>query len=416
MRIAYAKMKSLMKSMSTTPTSKKSLRAKTLTVVTAAMMLVATPGVMNLTASADQYDDQIRQLQNLVNQYQSQADEIGARAQTLQAELDKITAEKNALQAQLDLSEAKLAHLQQQIKETEQKIADNRDALGETIADMYVADSVSPLEMLASSNNIADYIDKQEYSASIRDNLTKTIEEIQELKAQLEKDKADVEKVVAAQKDQRASLVAKEAQQASVVEQTRGEEAAYQQLISDANAQMEQARIQQLAYFDSLRNQNGGDISGVIGSMYILPGSFSGNITAGGGYPYGGYRYPCWTGACVDEWSLFYLECVSYAAWRIEYGYGREVNPFRGEGMAWQWEYSATKYSKAYKVSDPQPGDAVVVPRGPATPVGHLMVVESVSGDNVFVSQYNFESTGQYSTMTISKSASNVVYMRFPLK
>jgi hypothetical protein len=40
------------------------------------------------------------------------------------------------------------------------------------------------------------------------------------------------------------------------------------------------------------------------------------------------------------------------------------------------------------------------------------MIVESVSGSDVFVSQYNMYGTGQYSTMWIKTSG--VIFLRFP--
>ena len=45
---------------------------------------------------------------------------------------------------------------------------------------------------------------------------------------------------------------------------------------------------------------------------------------------------------------------------------------------------------------------------GAFAPIGHLMVVESVSGDNVFVSQFNFYGSGQYSTMWIKTSRCDI--------
>jgi surface antigen len=265
--------------------------------------------------------------------------------------------------------------------------------------------------MLASSNNIGDYVDKQTQREAIQDSLSKKIDEINALQKKLEKKQKETKVVLDQQMDQKAQLAAKEAEQAAIVTKTRNDEAAYQQMANDAKSQAENAAAQQRAYYDSLQQQSGGSFrSGRIGGLSIV--SFSGNRGCSGGYPYcaGALDYG------VDEWNLFNRECVSYAAWRIQYGYGKSVARFKGDGMAYEWEWSARKGngSKAVAVSDPAPGDAVVLPITPGlAPVGHLMVVEGVSGDNVYVSQYNFGGTGEYSTMTISKSASTVTYLRF---
>lgn len=394
--------------MSTTSVSK-GLVTKSALVAAAVVIGLSTPLIMMQQAHADKYDDQIGALRAQMEQYQSQAGDLNKQAQTYQAALDQLTAQKNAIIAQIDLSQQQYDQLQKQISDTEQKISDNKDALGAIIADMYVDGSISPLEMLASSKNIGDYVDQQQYRSSVQDNLSKTIEQINALKKKLESSKKNVEKVMDQQKGQKAELASKEAEQQQLVDKTKGDEAAYTQMASDAQSQMASIAAQQRAYLDSLNQQSSGGsfTSGMVGGLSIV--SFNGNQGCSGGYPYCGGSLDYTT----DKWKLYARECVSYAAWRIE-SFGKTVKPFNGEGMAYEWTYSAPKYSGAYAVNDPAPGDAVVLPITPGlAPVGHLMVVEGVSGDNVYVSQYNFGGTGEYSTMTISKSGSRVVYMRF---
>lgn len=174
---------------STTPVSK-GIATKSVLVAAAVMMTIAAPLSISQRASADQFDDQIRAIQGQINQYQSQVNQLDAQANTLQAELDKITIEKNQIQAQVDLTQAQYDQLQSQIADTQKKIQSNKDALGDTIANMYVDNSVTPLEMLASSKNITDYVDQQEYRASIRDTLSATIDQIKQLQTKLKQDQA----------------------------------------------------------------------------------------------------------------------------------------------------------------------------------------------------------------------------------
>src|SRR5690606_23947971 len=108
------------------------------------------------------------------------------------------------------------------------KIQANRDALGATIASLYVNGKTSPLEMLASSKNVSDFLNQQEYRTSVRDELTSTIKEIKELKQELEDKRAAVEKVLNDQKAARDNLAAKEAEQQQLLNATRNDEAAYQ--------------------------------------------------------------------------------------------------------------------------------------------------------------------------------------------
>ncbi len=396
-----------MKLRSTTPVStKRGLVTKSVLVAAAVLMVIATPLSMTQPTQADQYDDQMNALNRQISEYKAQASALAAKTRTLQAELARLTAEKNEISAQIKLSQTQYNKLKKEIAETEVKIQNNKDALGHTLANMYIADGVSPLEMLMSSNNIGDYVDQQEYRSTIRDNLSATIEEIQALKKQLEEDKAKVESVLKKQKAQRASLAAKEAQRAELVAKTKGQEAAYQSLVAKTQSKLESVAAQQRAYYQSLLNSGNGGSSGVVGAFTY--GNWSGNMGCAGGYPYCAPQ-----DTMVDPWALYNRECVSYVAWALVNRFGKYVGSFNGAGNAYQWTWSAPAYSGAWRVSNPQPGDAVILPQsGAFAPIGHAMIVESVSGGSVRVSQYNFYGTGEYSTMTIGTGG--VVFLRFP--
>ncbi len=395
-----------MKRLSTTPVSKGKV-TKSALVATAVVMAISGPFTLMQRAHADQYDNQIAALRQQMSQYQNQANALGAKAATLQAALDQITAQKNAIIAQINLSQKQYDDLQAQINATQKQIADNKDALGQIIADMYVDGSITPLEMLASSKNIADYVDQQQYRQSIQSNLSQTINQINALKSKLEQSQKDVATVMEQQKTQNAQLAAKEAEQQSLVAQTKGDEAAYQQLVNNTQSQIQSAAAQQRAYYASLQSQGSNFDSGTYGSFEYA--NWSGNQGCGGdGYPYCGTQ-----DSYADPWQLLNRECVSYGAWRIDHVYGKNVQGFDGFGMAYQWGQGYAK--GATRVYDPQPGDAVVLmPIAGFAPVGHLMVVESVNGDWVHVSQYNFLGTGEYSTMDIKKTG--VIFLRFPSK
>lgn len=416
MRIAYAKIK-VMKLWSTTSVSNKGIVTKSSLVAMAVLAGIATPIALVNRVFADQYDDQISALQKQKAAYDAQANALNAQAATLQEALDQITQQKAAIIAQISLSQQQYDQLQAQIDKTKQDITTNKDALGQVIADMYVDDSVTPLELLASSNNIGDYVDKQTYREAMQSSITSTIKDIDTLQKKLQTSQDEVAKILEEQQGQKAQLAAKEAEQASLVEQTKGEEAAYQKLASDMATQMASAAAQQRAYYEALRRQNGSVDSGTVGSFVYT--NWSGNQGCGGdGYPYCGIQ-----DSYGDPWALYNRECVSYVAWRVSEVYGHKVYPFNwsgtAHGSAFDWINQAPGggyYAKgAWRVSDPQPGDVAVLPiiYGFA-PVGHVMVVESVSGDWVHVSQYNFYGTGEYSTMDIKTSG--VVFLRFPSK
>lgn len=368
------------------------------------VMAVAAPIGLIQKAFADQWDSQISSLQAQANQYQKQADELRAQGDTLQNKLDQINAQVAALQAQIQANQARHNQLQADITANQKKLQTSQDALGDMLANLYVDDKVSEVELLASARNLGDYVDKQEYRSSVRDQLNTTISDVKKIKAKLESDNKAVEKVLADLDVQNKQLSATQADQQRLVDQTRGQEAAYQELVASSRNQLQSVLAQQQAYYASL---GGGGNMGTVGSFTYW--GWSGNQgCGGGGYPYCGGQ-----DTYADPWNLYNRECVSYVAWALSARFHKSVGAFHGDGNAMDWPYSAPRWSGAYRVSSPQPGDAVILPAsGGFAPIGHAMIVESVGGDNVFVSQYNFYGTGQYSTMWIKTSG--VIFLRFP--
>jgi surface antigen/predicted nuclease with TOPRIM domain len=358
--------------------------------------------------SADQYDNKISALQAEMARYQAEANRLNSQVQTLQGAVDAIDNEIAVLQTQINISQAQYDQLIIQIANTESQIEDNQDALGITIADLYVDDSISPVEMLASSQNIGEYLNKQEYRNSVKDQLGATIKKVRTLKSQLTTQKTDVEAVLSKQNAQKSDMAAKSATQQQLLNETAGQESAYQNLVAQTKTQLQSISAQQRDYYASLGNGNAS--SGVSGSFKyqnLTPSNGAGGCGGRDGYPYCASQ-----DSMVDPWQLYNRECVSYVAWALD-NRGYYVGGFNGEGMAYEWSSSAIKYSGAHRTYDPQPGDAVVLPKsGKFAPVGHVMIVDSVGSDGwIHVSQFNFYGTGQYSEMDIRSSG--VIFMRF---
>lgn len=298
-----------MKLRSTTPTSRK-LTTRIGLLFVAAIMAVATPLAFSQQANADDFDARIAALQAQINQYQAAARELGAQADTLQRTVDGLNNEISQIQTQIDLNQVQYDKLLVEIVETEKKIADNRDALGEVLADLSIEGEITPLEMIASSKNISDYVDKQTYQSSIKDELKATIERIKQLKAELENKKVQTEELLASQKRDREALAAKRAEQQRLVNETRGQEAAYIGLRDKTNAEKERLMAAQQAAIRAASARNGG-VSFVGGGAGGYPWNAN-NCPMSGMYSTGGAN-----GNGGDGWGYGCRQCVSYAAWKV---------------------------------------------------------------------------------------------------
>lgn len=361
---------------------------------------------------ADEYDDRINALQKDIEQYQIESAKLNAEAITLSVALAQITNEKSVIQVKIDINQNKYDQLVVQIAETEKKIKDNQDALGKIIADLYVDDNISPIEMLAGSKNISEYMDKQEYRNSVRNELKSTINKVKDLRIILEKQKKDVEAVLTDQKSQRNALIAKENEQQALIDKTKGDEAEYQRLIAGSMDKIAEARAIQAA-LKNRSNSTGGytvvnsgsigdyrwnDSNCPMGAWYngIWYAYFSNNGADGEGHDGGA------DGIGSDGYGC--RQCASYVAWKIakETGY----YPYWGDGRDFT---AGAKGAPFYGVEgSPHRGSVAVLDAGT---FGHVAWVETEPYVNsrgqtvIQVSQYNFNygsGYGMYSLMELS--------------
>lgn len=394
-----------MKRWSTTPVSGKVVAKRISLIVAAFLMVVSIPiGYATLigpVVRADEFDERIRQVQAEIDQYQGKANELRGQADTYQNAVNAFNNDIMAIQKEIDLNQTKLDQLVVDIKLNEDKIAYNQDDLGKTIANIYVDDKISPFEMLASSKNIGEYVDKQEYRSSVRDRLTKAIDAIKQAKAELEKQKIESERILEDQKGRRTVLEGKKAEQQELVDRTRGEEASYQVLTADRQAKKNDLQRQQQAAIDAAMRRAGG-------GGRAVPGDPS-----KGGYPaiYANASYYAYV---PDKWGMFARQCVSYVAWKVEQKNGY-MPYWGGRGNANQWPGNA-RAEGIGTGSTPRAGSAGVISSGQ---YGHIVWVESVNGDGtVNISQYNYYDAGgpgwgHYSEMYNVPAAAYDTYIYF---
>ena len=356
------------------------------TVLTRSLMVlsivaVGTYSFTHTTPVAADLNSEIAALEGQIGAYQAEAAKLRGQADSYQNEVNRLNAEKNAIQAQVNLSQAKYDKLVEDIATNERKIAEQQKVMSNAISDLSSESTTSPIELLASSKNIGDYIDQQEYSTSVRDQLETSIKRIKELKAELNRQKEEVTIVLNDQKNQRDQLAAKEAEQANLLAQTQGQEAAYQQLIGQKNAELSNKRAAQAA---AMRGAGGNE--GIVYGSSSYPWMNSTMAYDDNCRYYSG-------GSAADPFGYCKRQCVSYVAWKLNTD-GRGNRNYSGLGHAYGWEYAGSYVPW----SDVQPGDVIYWAVGG---YGHVMYVEWVDGGQVGISQMNVPyDSGAYSTKT----------------
>ena len=125
----------------------------------------------------------------------------------------------------------------------------------------------------------------------------------------------------------------------------------------------------------------------------------------------GGYKYAniCPGATGYDDWGLVKCQCVSYGANRVYNNYGKFPN-WRGHANAYEWISNAQ--NEGFIVTNtPKPGAIGVLPRGQYSSYGHIVYVEKVEGDRVYISQYNeWPAKGDYSEKWANASTYQYIY------
>lgn len=374
--------------------TKLSFRAAGLVVISMVLLLAA---LVVPRASADRYQDQINQLTNENAQKQQVKDQLGAQAASLQDTIAKLEAQINALEAQISAYQAQIDEIKRQIVIQEEELARQRKILGENIKAMYLEGQITTLEMLASSKDLSEFIDKQQYRNTVQQKIKETLDKITALKLQLKAQKEEAEQI----------LNEKQLAQ-NLLDNQRAESNRLLSLNKDQQAQLNSQIKDNYSKIAELRRQQAIENARLFGN-----GSIPAGTPGGGGYP-GVWAFAP-IDSMLDNWGMYNRECVSFTAWKVAIS-GRYMPGWgwSGIGNANQWDDNARAMGIPVD-SSPRVGDVAIKNSGT---YGHALYVEVVADDGaIYVSDYNQQYDGLYREYWISAatvSANNLVFIHFP--
>lgn len=317
-------------------------------------------------------------------QQQATANAHHSLANTYQAKVNELNSQNADIQGQIAVSTAQAQQLALKIADAQARMEQQKTTLAANLKSMYLNSGVTPLEMIASSNNLSDYFNQQQYQDSIKNKIQSSLETIQKLKLQLETQQQQVVAILADQRNQAAQIQANRDEVARLAAIANQSAAAADQQVQQSNSQAAALHAQQAAILAARLAASGG-------------GRLVASATCGGGYPDKWCQAP--QDSLVDNWGMYNRECVSYTAYKVA-ATGRNMPYWGGRGNAKQWPSNARAAGISVS-STPRIGDVAISYSGN---YGHAMYVENVSGGNITVSQYNFSNNGQYSMMTVPAS------------
>lgn len=350
-----------------------------------------------IAVNADRFDEMIQERQRAQSLAQGQSNELGAQANDVQSQINDLQNQIASIQAQIDTNTAKQNELTRQIEAAQKKLEEQKELLSANIRSMYIEGDISPLEMIASSKNLGDFVDKQEYRDRIKDNISSTMDEIERLKKQLDDQRKEIVRILDEQKALRGSLDQKNAEAGAKLGAINKDKAEFDGQVQALSKEIASLRAQQIAANARF-----------IGS----PGS---GRNCGGGYPghaSGGIkgRWGCNYGLSdgSDSWGMYNRQCVSYTAFKVSQS-GRKMPFWGGKGNANRWPGNARAAGIPVD-GNPRVGDVAISMAGY---YGHAMYVEAVLGNGkILISQYNAGWDGRYSEAVIS--AGGLQFIHFP--
>ncbi|MEI6481204.1 MAG: CHAP domain-containing protein [Candidatus Saccharibacteria bacterium] len=361
---------------------------KTLTIFIAVLLTVFAVVPKDRFVKAASVQEQIASLQQQNAEYKTTIARLQGEATSYQDAIAQLKAAIDTLQGQIDANTAEQQKLQADITTAEAELVKQKGLLGDNIKAIYLEGQISTIEMLASSKDLSEFVDKEQYRNSVKDKIKATLEKITAIKLELTAKKESVEALLKVQNEQQAQLNESRSEQGNLLSYNEGQQNEFNQKTKD-----NQSKIDGL--IASQRRANFNPDGGYYFLRFAGPvGSFSPNS-----YPYANAGFGMSPGpGCVDNdgpdaWGYCTRQCVSYAAWAVAAS-GRSAPMYYGNARDWV----AAAYARGVEVTrSPQPGDVAISTSGYW---GHAMYVEGVSGGTFTTSEYNTYLDGRLTYQT----------------
>ena len=200
----------------------------------------------------------LEEYQKQLEEYQSQAENAKSQSKTLQGEIVRLNSEINQVQLEIKSLALSINKTGLEIGVTETKIGDaegkinkHKSALGQYIKIINENDQRSLTEILLKNQNLSDFFNDLNSIQITQDNLKTAIDDIKDLKGQLEGHQAsleekqtELEQAKRLQEIEKRSIDATKAARAKLLKDTQGKESKYQELAKKTQKDIEAIKSQ----------------------------------------------------------------------------------------------------------------------------------------------------------------------------
>lgn len=221
-------------------------KQKVISLVTAAVMTMSAAG----TALADDLEEQLEELQQkaveqqeITNEAQQRVDNISEQLRILQADVDEATAAYNEVSDQLTKVKAEIDDNTVLLEETERDLAKRNVKLSKRVRDIYINGQISYIDVLFGAKDFSDFLTrmdilkriiKHDYDLIMKVKADRQV--VMDTRAKLERDKADVEVLVANAEEKQAVMLEKKREQQALLDKAQYDkevsEQAYEEIMA----------------------------------------------------------------------------------------------------------------------------------------------------------------------------------------
>jgi len=200
--------------------------------------------------------EKIQELEDKIATYKSQIEINQQKAKSLETEINILNAEINQAEAEIERIdwiiyslENTIAQKEAEIREIERQVDLEKTALSALIREISLYDDVSFLEIILGRGQLSDFFNELRSLENFQDSIQKTLTEISAMKEYLESERAalNLEKqeqlsLRYVQEEQRGVLASKRHQKNTLLDQTKGQENLFSQLVSKTEKDVEAVR------------------------------------------------------------------------------------------------------------------------------------------------------------------------------
>lgn len=194
------------------PAKKWGRRAFVPVISTLLVFSVSIPALAVSTQDLQKLQQEINQVQN-DNQHKLEAQGVlGVEASSISEAISKLQGQIDASEARINQLQGDVDNLNRQIAEAEAELERQKLVLGEIIRVMYIEGDISTIEILATSKNLSEFVDVQEYRNSVSTKVQAAVAEIDRLKKELSIKRGTVQATLNEQQSLRDQLASQRAE------------------------------------------------------------------------------------------------------------------------------------------------------------------------------------------------------------